>query len=126
MLVAISIPIFTKQLEKSREATDEANLRSVYSEAVAACLAEDTTATSSIKGATLSVVKDDTTKEVTATATYTCTQLKDGLESGDASVNVGGAEIAASEFGKGKTFTIVAKNNGDVPTINGKKANGTE
>ena len=28
VLVAISIPIFTSQLEKSREAVDEANLRS--------------------------------------------------------------------------------------------------
>ena len=30
VLVAISIPIFTKQLEKSREAVDAANLRSAY------------------------------------------------------------------------------------------------
>lgn len=30
MLVAISIPIFTSQLEKSREAVDLANLRSAY------------------------------------------------------------------------------------------------
>lgn len=30
ILVAISIPIFTTQLEKSREATDVANLRSAY------------------------------------------------------------------------------------------------
>ena len=33
VLVAISIPIFTSQLEKSREATDKANLRSAYAEA---------------------------------------------------------------------------------------------
>ena len=32
VLVAISIPIFTSQLEKSREATDMANLRSAYAE----------------------------------------------------------------------------------------------
>lgn len=30
VLVAISIPIFTKQLEKSREATDLANMRAAY------------------------------------------------------------------------------------------------
>ena len=35
VLVAISIPIFTAQLEKSREATDEANLRAAYAEATA-------------------------------------------------------------------------------------------
>ena len=35
VLVAISIPIFSAQLEKSREATDEANLRAAYAEATA-------------------------------------------------------------------------------------------
>ena len=33
VLVAIAIPIFTSQLEKSREATDLANIRSAYAEA---------------------------------------------------------------------------------------------
>ena len=33
VLVAISIPIFTAQLEKSREAVDEANIRAAYAEA---------------------------------------------------------------------------------------------
>ena len=32
MLTAIAIPVFTSQLEKSREATDLANLRSTYAE----------------------------------------------------------------------------------------------
>lgn len=35
VLVAISIPIFISQLEKSREATDMANFRSAYAEAAA-------------------------------------------------------------------------------------------
>ena len=34
-MVAISIPIFTAQLEKAREATDAANIRSGYAEVVA-------------------------------------------------------------------------------------------
>ena len=42
VLVAIAIPIFTAQLEKSREATDAANLRSAYAEVMAAGLSEDT------------------------------------------------------------------------------------
>lgn len=41
VLVAISIPIFTSQLEKSREATDLANLRAARAEASAAYLTED-------------------------------------------------------------------------------------
>ena len=35
VLVAISIPIFSSQLEKSREATDLANIRSAYAEVMA-------------------------------------------------------------------------------------------
>jgi prepilin-type N-terminal cleavage/methylation domain-containing protein len=41
VLVAISIPIFTSQLEKSREATDLANLRAAYAEGSAALLDGD-------------------------------------------------------------------------------------
>ena len=43
VLVAISIPIFTAQLEKSREATDAANIRSAYAEVVAAALSDPDT-----------------------------------------------------------------------------------
>lgn len=39
VLVAISIPIFTSQLEKAREATDLANIRSAYARAAAAAAA---------------------------------------------------------------------------------------
>ena len=42
-MVAISIPIFTSQLEKARESTDAANLRAAYAEVMAAGLTEDTT-----------------------------------------------------------------------------------
>ncbi len=34
VLVAIAIPVFTSQLEKAREATDIANIRSAYAEVV--------------------------------------------------------------------------------------------
>lgn len=40
VLVAISIPIFTSQLEKAREATDAANLRSAYAEVMTASLTQ--------------------------------------------------------------------------------------
>jgi type IV pilus assembly protein PilA len=39
VLVAIAIPVFNAQLEKSREATDIANVRSAYAEVVAEYLA---------------------------------------------------------------------------------------
>ena len=38
VLVAISIPVFTTQLEKAREATDAANIRSAYAEVMAEAL----------------------------------------------------------------------------------------
>lgn len=43
VLVAISIPIFSKQLEKSRDAASVANLRSAYAEAMTAYMSEDLT-----------------------------------------------------------------------------------
>ncbi|MGO4948270.1 prepilin-type N-terminal cleavage/methylation domain-containing protein [Blautia sp. Sow4_E7] len=42
VLVAVSIPIFTSQLEKSREATDLANVRSAYAQVMSAAIVEDT------------------------------------------------------------------------------------
>ena len=44
MLVAISIPVFSAQLEKAREATDVANMRSAYAECSAAVLGDTTKA----------------------------------------------------------------------------------
>ncbi|MBR0380760.1 MAG: pilin [Mogibacterium sp.] len=41
VLVAISIPIFTSQLEKARQSTDLANLRSAYAEAAVKALDDD-------------------------------------------------------------------------------------
>ena len=43
VLVAIAIPVFTTQLEKAREATDIANVRSAYAEVVTAYLTGEST-----------------------------------------------------------------------------------
>ena len=45
VLVAISIPIFTSQLEKSREAVDAANIRAAYAEISADAITGDIPAT---------------------------------------------------------------------------------
>lgn len=42
VLVAISIPVFSNQMEKSREVTDIANVRSAYAEVMTAAIHEDT------------------------------------------------------------------------------------
>ena len=44
VLVAIAIPIFTAQLEKARESTDAANIRSAYAEVMAEALTQSTPA----------------------------------------------------------------------------------
>lgn len=44
VLVAIAIPVFAKQIEKSREAADLANVRSAYAELMVKVLAEETPA----------------------------------------------------------------------------------
>lgn len=41
VLVAIAIPVFSTQLEKAREATDLANIRSAYAEMMTALISED-------------------------------------------------------------------------------------
>lgn len=49
VLVAIAIPIFTSQLEKSRESTDLANVRSAYAEVMAAATTEDKRSAGNVK-----------------------------------------------------------------------------
>ena len=44
VLVAISIPVFSAQLERSREATDVANIRSAYAEIMTYAIDDETTA----------------------------------------------------------------------------------
>ena len=41
VLVAIAIPVFSSQLEKSREATDFANVRAAYAEVMSAAITDD-------------------------------------------------------------------------------------
>ena len=48
VLVAIAIPMLASQLEKSREATDLANVRSAYAQVSAAAMLGDTNATAAV------------------------------------------------------------------------------
>ena len=63
VLVAIAIPIFTSQLEKSRDTTTVSNLRSAYAEAQTAYLSEDETndhvAITKTNGALTSIAVDN-------------------------------------------------------------------
>lgn len=113
VLVAISIPVFTNQLEKSREATDAANIRAIYAQLSADVLTENTGATAANGAATYSVTKTDGV--VTGTATYTMTQQTSGTAN-NAAIEIAGVTIAAADFKTG-TCTITVKGDGTAPTI---------
>ena len=91
VLVAIAIPVFTTQLEKSREATDMSNLRAAYAEVMAEYLSNGATGT--------------------PTATVTARQTQAGwqnTENGKLIVRVNGSESEVSVAAKtaSQTWTI--------------------
>lgn len=119
VLVAISIPIFNSQLEKSREATDEANIRAIYAMVSADVLSETVVAkdtTNHKPAASYEIAKDATTGVVTGTATYTMTQKTNGFANGATSINIGGVEITKDKFTTG-TATIIIKDDGTPASI---------
>ena len=81
VLVAISIPIFTSQLEKSRDAVTVANLRSAYAEASALMLTEPESTTTT------------TTGNVKKTAANKVEVTKVMVESSDADYGTGASEL---------------------------------
>jgi prepilin-type N-terminal cleavage/methylation domain-containing protein len=83
VLVVISIPVFTGVLEKSREATDLANVRSAYAEVMIAAITQDTS--SSLYDSTLSQYR----KEVNLA------QKLSGWETEESELNIGG--VAATD-----------------------------
>ena len=94
VLVAIAIPIFTSQLEKSREATDMANIRSAYAEVSSAILSDTK------KNSEDGVVKyNDGTYSATVTATQSD---KTAWVSGDP--KIGGQQVTC-----GTSWTISGK-----------------
>ena len=50
VLVAVAVPVFTNQLEKSRESVDLANVRSAYAQVMTAAMTEDTSSTLHLGG----------------------------------------------------------------------------
>ena len=100
VLVAISIPIFTTQLEKAREATDLANIRSAYAEVSADMLTWD--GNSSINN-----------KTVNATQTQANWQTSNDSATFD---NVGGLNVNCKT--KGSNWTISADTNNSTVVIN--------
>ena len=104
VLVAISIPIFTTQLEKSEEATDFANIRSAYAEVVAAALTDPDTAHS----ATV------TTKQTTAGWVTTNPEVAGVVLTASEAPAKGSVTIAYSTDGKVKIGSVEASTSAGV------------
>ncbi len=99
VLVAIAIPVFNVQLEKSREATDAANLRAAYAEVMTAALTES----DDVEG----VTKVGAAGSYTYTAEVEASQVQDDWQN-DSIENIGGvaiAEVPAVTTGKSWTVT---------------------
>lgn len=89
VLVAIAIPVFTNQLEKAREATDMANIRSAYAEVMACALTD-------AKNNTNDVVRTDNTDgSVTWSKTVVATQKQANWESGT-TVEIASKQVSAT------------------------------
>ena len=98
MLVAISIPIFTSQLEKSREATDAANIRSAYAVVQSAALMQDTAAeiaTNNNSSTTFTTTGKAEDGDLTYTATVNLNQSQTGWQT--APLDIGGQTIASTD-----------------------------
>lgn len=106
VLVAIAIPLFTNQLEKSREATDEANLRGAYAACSAAVLTTTETTTTPIDSGGFKVSYDATTG--TATCTVKPVQQETGWQSNTDGVNIGGVTLKTITKGTDVTVSVSA------------------
>ena len=114
VLVAISIPIFTGQLEKAKEATDQANIRNAYAIASAAALTDEKwTTTSPATDTTFTnytytpAADNDSTWAITVKATQgSTTNGTDGWA--DGKPTIGGKQVNASTT----SYTVTVKADG--------------
>ena len=104
VLVAISIPIFTSQLEKAREATDLANMRNAYAECSTSVLTGD-------KASDKVNIADDGS----ASEEVTLNQKKTGWTGDNASAKIG--DTAVPNYTEGNTKATVKVTSDGTVTI---------
>lgn len=101
VLVAIAIPVFTQQLERSREATDLANIRSAYAEAMTDYIAKGDTVSKKCK-----ILQKDTAWHIDHDLTTRIDGVEGTITLGD--VTVGGeATITVTKPSSGSTTPTV-------------------
>ena len=114
VLVAISIPIFTSQLEKAREATDAANIRSAYAEISADAITGEEIKTAKTEGKITINASTEKDGETTYTATVTLTQKQPDWQS--TAPQIGGLTADGTPKADG-TATVTVNSNGSVNTV---------
>lgn len=109
VLVAISIPIFTSQLEKARESTDLANIRAAYAEISAAALTEDVAPTDTT---TTKFGKTGTENAYVYTATVKLSQKEAGWKTADANKAIAGVTATGNPAVGGTCVVTVTEATG--------------
>lgn len=108
VLTAIAIPVFSAQLEKSRDSTDQANIRSAYAE-LSAALISNTKAADVLadvqKGKTFTWAADGTTGYKATIAGKGTNDVWDNLASGE-SFKIGNITVGAKANFTTVTFTV--------------------
>lgn len=125
VLVAISIPIFTSQLEKSRDAVTLANLRAAYAEAQTAFLTKGSAADTTTGEVTTNGDHTVTVKKATDGYTVDVTKVaskgqKEGLDNADQLPFDASALTAAGSMGgtaQDWTVTFTYDANGNITSV---------
>ena len=98
VLVAISIPIFSNQLEKAREAVDIANIRAAYAEIMTDALTDDTTSANTTYSST----------DNSWSKTVDLKQKQDDWQTDITDITIGDHPLDAGVKGSGKATITVA------------------
>ena len=107
VLVAIAIPVFTSQLEKSREATDLSNIRSAYAEVVTAILTDDLANSKVANNLAITGTVDANNDFVISVADLPMQQKQNNWQTAD--VQIAGVPVNANTYTAGDTTTLYLK-----------------
>lgn len=113
VLVAIAIPVFTSQLEKSREATDAANIRSAYAEIMADAVMGEPIAADKTNGPITIKATTGSEGSFVYSAEIVLKQAQDNWQT-SAIDNIGGFDVTSlTTVGSGKTVTVTYTQSSD-------------
>ncbi len=110
VLVAVAIPVFTTQLEKARDSTDQANIRSAYAELSAALVANTNAAATKADLGLTSDLWDGSLANNAGTFTYTFVGkgTNTAWDNTGADFKIGDITIGAKASATTITFTVTA------------------